>query len=223
MTGFPPDTLTFLRDLADDPTPAFFDAHRDRYRDHWVAPTRAFVEAVAPRLAQLAPAMVADPRVHGSVLSPRQDVRFADRPPYRDHVGLLFWEGDRAAATSVLFLRLFPDHVTLGAGARRFDRRQLRAHRERVLDPTAGADLLDAVAEVERAGWSLHGRTLRRGPRDVASDDPDRQRLLCHTALWVEDALPLPGVLGSRRFVDWCVRRWAQQLPVHRWLVDHLP
>lgn len=223
MAGFPPETLTFLRALADEPTPAFFDAHRDRYAQHWVAPARAFVEAAAPRLADIAPDLVADPRVHGSILSPRQDVRFGGRPLYRDHVGLLFWPGDRATATSVLFLRLHPDHVTLGAGARRLDRDRRRTYRDRVVDPQAGSQLVAAVRDVEGAGWPVHGRTLRRGPREVASDDPDRQRLLCHTALWVEDDLDLPGVLGSRRFVDWCVRRWSQQLPLHRWLTDHVP
>lgn len=167
---------------------------------------------------------MADPRVHRSVLGPRQDVRFApDRPLYRDHVGLLFWEGERSTATSVLFLRLYPDHLTIGAGARSLDRAGLRAYRDAVVEPAVGGALVEAVAEVERAGWTLHGRTLTVGPRRVSSDDPDRHRLLCHTALWVEDDLDLPGVLGTRRFVDWCVRRWAQQLPVHRWLVEHLP
>lgn len=222
MTGFPPETLTFLRELAADPSPAFFDAHRDRYTHHWVTPARAFVEQVAARLAELAPDLVAEPRVHGSILSPRQDVRFGDRPLYRDHVGLLFWPGHRATATSVLFLRLHPDHVALGAGARRLDRQRLRTYRDLVVHPQVGGRLVSAVADVEAAGWPVHGRTLRRGPREHASDDPDRQRLLCHTALWAEDDLDLPGVLGSRRFVDWCVRRWSQQLPLHRWLTDHL-
>ena len=222
MAGFPPETLTFLRELAADPTPAFFDAHRDRYARHWVAPARAFVEAVAPRLADVAPDLVADPRVHGSILSPRQDVRFGDRPLYRDHVGLLFWPGERATATSVLFLRLHPDHVTLGAGARRLDRQQLHTYRDLVVHPTAGDRLIAAVEDVEGAGWPVHGRTLRRGPRDHSSDDPDRQRLLCHTALWTHARLPVPGVLGSRRFVDWCVRRWVQQGPLHRWVAEHL-
>lgn len=117
MAGFPPDTLTFLSDLADDPTPGFFDAHRDRYHDHCLGPARAFVEAAAPLLASLSPRLRAVARVHGSILHPRQDVRFAPhRPRYRDHVGLLFWEGERATAPSVLYLRVHPDHVTIVPG-----------------------------------------------------------------------------------------------------------
>lgn len=223
MAGFPPDTLTFLRDLATDPTPAFFDAQRDRYRGHWRAPAMAFADAVAPLLAQLSPGLVADPRVHRSVLHPRQDVRFSpDRPPYRDHVGLIFWEGDRDTATSVLFLRVHPEHVTLGAGARSFDRAHLRAYRQAVVDPDAGGALVDAVASVEGAGWPVHGRTLTTGPRDLRSDDPDRAGLLRHTALWASQDLPHPGVLATARFPAWCVRRWRQLLPLHRWLTDRL-
>ena len=220
---FGPSTLTLLRRLSASPDAPTFAALRPDYRDHWVAPARAFVEAARGPLADLAPRLQAEPRVHGSILSPRQDVRFADRPPYRDHVGLVFWEGDRATATSVLFLRVHADRVVLGAGARRLDRDQLRTWRRAVVDPTDGRWLVAAVGEVEARGWTVHGHSLARGPRGVHTDDPDRQRLLRHTAAWAQADLDHPGVLGRRRFVDWCVRRWAQVLPLHRWLVDHLP
>lgn len=223
MAGFPADTLTFLSDLADDPTPGFFDAHRDRYHDHCLGPARAFVEAAAPLLASLSPRLRAVARVHGSILHPRQDVRFAPhRPRYRDHVGLLFWEGERATAPSVLYLRVHPDHVTIGAGARSFDRDALRAYRDGVVDPVAGGALVDAVTAVEKAGWPVHGAMLVTGPRQVRSDDPDRARLLRHTALWAGADLPHPGVLGTARFPAWCVRRWQQLWPLHRWVTDHL-
>lgn len=224
MAGFTPDTSRLLRDLAADPDPATFAANRDRYEAHWLAPARAFVRAAAPLLAELSPTLTADPRVHGSILHPRQDVRFdPERGLYRDHVGLLFWEGDRAAATSVLFLRVHPQHVTLGCGARWLDRDRLRAYRAAVVDDEAGGALVDAVGAIEQAGWSVHGRTLATGPRGLRSDDPDRARMLRHTALWVADDLPPPGVIGSTtRFARWCVRRWCQQWPLHRWLVDHV-
>lgn len=222
MSGFTPDTLRLLCDLAADPDPSAFAANRDRYEAHWLAPARAFVTTVAPLLADLSDDLVADPRVHGSILHPRQDVRFdRERPLYRDHVGLLFWEGERTSAPSVLFLRVHPDHVTLGAGARRLGRDQLRAYRTAVVDD-AGGVLVSAVEAVERAGWPLHGQALATGPRDVRSDDPDRARLLRHTALWTSADLAHPGVLGSARFAAWCVRRWRQQWPLHRWLVDHI-
>lgn len=221
MPGFGPDTLQFIADLAASPDADFFDANRDRYRQHWLAPARAFVEAVGPPLAEAVPGIHAEPRVHGSILHVRQDVRFGtDRAPYRDHLGLLFWEGQRADATSVLFLRLYADRLTIGAGARSLDQPTLHRYRQAVVDPVAGADLVTAVQRVEEAGWPVQGQTLARGPRNVRSDDPDRARLLRHTAVWAARDLELPGVLGTRRFAGWCVRRWAQLLPLHDWLVD---
>ncbi len=203
MAGFPPDTLSFLRDLAADPTRTFFDANRDRYHAHWRDPAAAFVEAVAPGLARLAPGLRAEPRVHGSILHPRQDVRFgSDRALYRDHVGLVFWEGERADAPSVLFLRVHPDHVTVGVGARWLSPDRLRAYREAVLDADRGGALVEAVEQVRGAGWPLHGATLARGPRGVQVDDPERAELLRHTALWAEADLPRS--------------RGARDRPVHR-------
>jgi uncharacterized protein (TIGR02453 family) len=223
MSGFGPETLALLTDLSADPRPEVFDANRHRYHDHWVGAARTFVDAVGPRLAALSPSLQAEPRVHGSILHPRQDIRFGkDRPLYRDHVGLIFWEGDRASATSVLFLRVHPDRVAIGAGARSLDRERLARYRQLIGGDAAGADLVRSVADIEAAGWTIHGEELAVGPRSLGSDDPDRARLLRHTALWSGDDLPHPGVLGSMRFVDWCVRRWEQQLPLHRWLTDHL-
>lgn len=224
MAGFTTDTLDLLRDLAGASDRTTFARHRARYDTHWLAPARAFVETVGPLLTMLAPDLRAEPRVHGSILHPRRDVRFGrDGGLYRDHVGFVFWQGDRAEAASVLFLRVHPDHVTIGAGARSLAPHRLRAWRAAVVDPKVGAGLLGVVDGVERAGWPLQGATLATGPRTVTSDDPDRARLLRHTAVWVGRDLPHPGVLGSSRFASWCVRRWQQQWPLHDWLCTHLP
>jgi uncharacterized protein (DUF2461 family) len=47
--SFPPDTASFLADLAANNSREWFEANRARYEAAYVAPGRAFVEAVGPR------------------------------------------------------------------------------------------------------------------------------------------------------------------------------
>jgi len=54
-TGFTNDTFEFLRDLSANNEKAWFDRNRDRYEEHYLAPAKAFVEAVASPLQAMAP------------------------------------------------------------------------------------------------------------------------------------------------------------------------
>lgn len=91
-TGFPAETLAFLRGLAENNTKAWFEAHRADYQAHYVEPALAFVAALGPRLQQIAPGAQFEPRINGSLFRINRDVRFsADKSPYKHHIDLWFW------------------------------------------------------------------------------------------------------------------------------------
>jgi uncharacterized protein (TIGR02453 family) len=222
--GFSAATIDFLTDLRANNDRDWFAANRHRYEADWLAPAVAFVTTVTPQLQTLVPAIQGEPRIDGSIFRIRRDTRFAaDKRPYKDHLDLWWWEGDRQTAPSGLYLRLTADRLRLAVGATAFDRDRLRRYRGAVVEPDAGEELLAAVKPAGRGGWDLRGETLKQGPRGLFVEDPGRARLLRHGALWAALEVPHPGVLGSpARLASWCLRRWEQQLPLHRWLVDHL-
>ena len=224
MGGFTAATTDFLTDLRANNDREWFAANRDRYEAHWLAPAVEFVTAVTPALQSLAPAMRSEPRIDGSIFRIRRDTRFTtDKRPYKEHLDLWWWEGERHTAPSGLYLRLTTDSLRLAVGATAFDRDRLERYRRAVVDPDAGGALLAAVRPAGRGGWELRGETLKQGPRGLSTEDPERARLLRHGALWTALEVPHPGVFGSTaRLAAWCLRRWEQQLPLHRWLVDHL-
>jgi uncharacterized protein (TIGR02453 family) len=99
FAGFPPATLRFLGDLAENNTKAWFDEHRADYESNWVAPAKAFVSAAGEALTDLAPRIEAQPRVNGSIFRVNRDTRFSkDKSPYKDHLDFWFWEGERRSA-----------------------------------------------------------------------------------------------------------------------------
>jgi uncharacterized protein (TIGR02453 family) len=214
---FPAETLPFLRDLRAHNDKAWFDANRDRYEAGYVEPAKALVEAIAPALDELVPGIVTEPRVNGSIFRINRDTRFSkDKTPYKDHLDLWFWEGDRKTATSGLFLRIAPDAVTVGAGAHGFDRDRLARFRTAVTVPDTGGQLTSIVAALDRAGHDVGGAAYARTPRGF-TPTPDQDRLLRHNALHVHAELPADLVLDPELTAT-LLRHWRAFVPLHRWL-----
>ncbi len=222
FTGFPPDTTDFLADLSAHNSKAWFDANRHRYERGYVEPAKAFVEAVTEPLRQVAP-VEAEPRINGSIFRINRDIRFSkDKTPYKDHLDLWFWEGERKGALSGFFLRITAETVGIGVGAHGFDRDRLAAFRSAVVDGSSGPSLRRTIEEVERTGHSVKGEHYQRVPRGFEAADPFQERLLRHAALWTSHEVEHPDELTSAAIIDWALDHWRSMAPVHRWLVDTL-
>jgi uncharacterized protein (TIGR02453 family) len=218
---FPPETLEFLADLSEHNTKPWFDANRGRYERSYLAPAKAFVEAIGPALDEVVPGIVAEPRVNGSIFRVNRDIRFSkDKTLYKDHLDFWFWQADRKAAVSGLFLRIAPVGVTVGAGAHGFDRTRLAAYRAAVADEAAGADLLATVGGIEDGGHEVGGETYARTPRGFDADE-DRARLLRHSALYAHAELPA-SLATDTQLTTMLLRRWRDFAPLHDWLTSHV-
>jgi uncharacterized protein (TIGR02453 family) len=99
--GFPKETLAFLSDIREHNNKPWFEEHRAEYERYFLEPAKAFVVAAGDRLQEIVPIIRAEPRVLGSIIRINRDTRFSpDKRPYKDHLDLWFWEGDRKAAAS---------------------------------------------------------------------------------------------------------------------------
>lgn len=220
--AFPPDTLAFLEELGSHNTKAWFEANRGRYETSYVESAKAFVDAVTPILEAIIPGIRAEPRVLGSIFRINRDTRFSpDKRPYKDHLDLWFWEGDRKAAVSGLFVRVSPELVGIGAGSHGFDKGALAAFRGAVANTRSGSELTRIVAGVEAAGYGLGGQTYARVPRGYPAEGPEA-RLLRHAALFVHHDEPPELALDRERLIPTLTRHWTTLAPLHRWLVTHL-
>ena len=224
FSGFTQETSAFLRGLGENNTKAWFDAHRDDYETHYLAPAKSLVEALGDRLLKLAPGIRAEPRVNGSIFRINRDIRFSrDKTPYKDHIDLWFWEGpNRKTAVSAFFLRIRATRVEIGAGALHFERQSLAAYRKSLsLDRSAKA-LATAISKVERAGFRVYGEHYKKLPRGVKPSSELRDTLMRHNALWCSRDQKLPDEFYSAAFATYCSKTWRKLLPLHRWLVDEL-
>jgi len=223
MFAFPPQTQAFLRDLGTHNDRAWFDAHRDDYQAAYVEPAKAFVAAVAGDLARIAPAVQAEPRVLGSIFRINRDTRFsADKRPYKAHLDVWFWEGERRVAQSGFYLRVTPELVAIGAGANHLDGDGLRDYRLALCDDEDGPELVRIVRALERDGWELGEPRRRRPPRGWSPEDPAAERLLRHDGLFMARRAPAELATDAEALVPTCLEVWSALAPLHRWFVDRV-
>ncbi|HEX9783748.1 MAG TPA: DUF2461 family protein, partial [Opitutaceae bacterium] len=141
FSGFPSETARFLRAFGENNDKAWFDAHRADYESAYLAPARSFVAALGPRLQRISPAVAFAPKVNGSIFRINRDVRFfKDKWPYKDHIDLWFWRGDRRGWDSPgFFFRMYS----------KIQQTSLQAHLQCRELPTCAAIEKDELAIIE--------------------------------------------------------------------------
>lgn len=224
FAAFPRETRTFLEGLRANNTRDWFDDHRADYERYWLAPAQAYVEAIGPSLASLAPAVRAEPRVNGSIMRINRDTRFArDKRPYKDHLDLWFWEGDtRRTAISGFFVRLTPESYGVGVGAHHFDAARLKAFRAAVANPTSSGALVDAVERVQAAGYEVRGQHYARTPSGYPTVSEPAEPFLRFAALWTATEVHPSAVAEPGAAIEHALAEFRRMIPIHRWLVDTL-
>jgi uncharacterized protein (TIGR02453 family) len=219
FAGFGKETVRFLAGLRAHNEKDWFDAHRADYEAAFLAPAQAFVEALAPRLRKIEPDVAAEPRVNGSIMRINRDIRFSkDKSPYKDHLDLWFWTGEKKGwDSSGFFFRLTPDRLLLGAGMHGFMPPALARYRAAVLDAKKGAALARVVEALRAKGYDVGTETYKKVPGGVAADHP-RAALLRHSGLHAGWEGKHPRELGAPTFVSFVAERFAAVAPIHRWL-----
>jgi len=221
FSGFDPAALDFLRGLGEHNDRAWFEAHRADYEERLLAPAREFVVALGERLAAIAPALHADPRVNGSILRINRDTRFSnDKRPYKTHLDLWLWEGDGPSrGCSGFFLRIEAGGIGYGAGMHHFEKDVLAAYRAAVDDPRRGPALERAVKKATASGALVGREGWKRVPAPYPAGHP-RADLLRYGGLVAGARAPIPAEFSTPGFPDWCLERLGPLRPVQKWVAQ---
>ncbi len=222
--GFPEGTFQFLNGITRNNNKAWFDNHRDDYQAYYVDAARSFVEALGPRLSKLSPTLKYEASINGSLFRINRDVRFSkDRRPYKNHIDLWFWHGDRRGWDSPgFFFRMFADRLILGAGMHKFEKAQFDAYRNAAVDDRSGKALVKALAKVTAAGPYTIGQATRKTVPRGFDANHERAALLLHEGLTAEYDGAIDKSAGTTRFVDVCIGHFKAVWPVARWLLDEV-
>ena len=118
--GFPDKGLKFLTGLKKNNNKAWFDEHKEIYKEELVAPGQAFVVALGRKLQKISKGVIYDTRLNGSgsIMRIYRDIRFSkDKTPYKDWIGIFFWEGKyKKMENPGYYVHVDPKECFVGSG-----------------------------------------------------------------------------------------------------------
>lgn len=218
---FTDELWRFLIELSQNNDRDWFAANKQRYEDHVRGPALAIIRAMAPRLAEVTPALEAvDEKVGGSLMRIYRDVRFSkDKSPYKTNVGIQFrHRAGKDVHAPGLYLHVDLDEVFVGFGVYRPERGPLQAIRSRIAErPDEWRAIIEGPAFAE-GGWRQGGDSLKRAPRGFDKDHPLVDELKRKSYIAVRD-LP-PELVESPDLCDALVGHLRAVRPYGQFICD---
>jgi uncharacterized protein (TIGR02453 family) len=221
--GFPEETVKFISGLGRNNNKEWFTAHRKEYEEFYVQPAKAFVISAGEELKKIAPNIQYEPRINGSIYRINRDIRFSkDKTPYKNHLSLMFWEGEsRKKPSSGFFFRLAPKGYVIGVGVHEFDKDRLNLYRKSLTNTKSAERLNSAIKSIEKSGIKVYGEHYKRLPKGYTVKK-SYEKLMLFNSLWAGFGGDHPADLHSKTFVKRCMKEWKKIVPLHKWLVDEL-
>jgi uncharacterized protein (TIGR02453 family) len=226
FSGFPSESLKFLKGLKRNNAKPWFEENRPLYERAVKQPLQRLAEELDIRFATVAPEFVAPPK--RALFRIHRDVRFAkDKSPYKTHAAL--WVFHRDAGRGVgreahggagFYFHLEPGASLVAAGYWMPPRPALNVIRERLAEDHRPFSKLVTNAAFKRRFGGLTddepGVRLTRVPRGFAPDHPAAEwlRFASFTASRnLTDAEAL-----APKLVDNIIKDYIALLPMVRWL-----
>ena len=173
--GFPKAFFDFFRELKTNNERPWFEANKGRFRETVQAPMSDFIAAMAPHLARISKAFVADPRPHGgSMFRIHRDVRFSkDKRPYKEHGACQFRHRlGRDVHAPGFYVHLAPKEVFVGAGLWMPDADALLKIRTAIAEKPAAWKKIVADKNFVKTFGAIEGEQLQRPPRGFDPSHP---------------------------------------------------
>ncbi len=162
--GWQEAALEFYAGLEDDNSKSYWTSNKAVYQEKVLRPMEELLEQLAPELGE------------PKIFRPYRDIRFStDKTPYKTHIG--------ATIGGACYVQFSADGLGAGSGRWHMEPDQLNRYRVAVAADSTGAQLEAIIADIEKAGFEVHGHdSLKSAPRGYPPDHP-RIGLLRHKGL----------------------------------------
>ena len=222
FTGLPDDFFRFFDELKQNNERAWFNANKARYHDSVVGPVSEFIVAMAPRLKEISPHYIANPKPHGgSMFRIYRDTRFSkDKTPYKTHAGVQFrHEAGKDAHAPGFYVHLAAEGVFFGGGVWLPPNPVLNRIRDHIVDNAQSWGRIRNAKKVQASG-GIRGDALNRPPRGF---DPEHRHIedLKKKSLYIATEVPASAALEPG-FVDQVTEGFRLARPMVHFITDAL-
>lgn len=176
--GFSKETIPFLESIRQNNNKEWFEAHKDKYEEFVLNPSRAFVEEFGEHLMALEPTINFSPKMNKSLFKIYRDTRRigAIKTPLKHRIGIIFWQGNgHRIQSSSFYLHFSPDELFVAVGVRWFEKPMLDAYREYIKDDARRAELARVLQTIESKGYKTIEKGYKRYPKGFSAGMSDAQ------------------------------------------------
>lgn len=224
FNGFSKKTVKFLKDLEDNNKRNWFDENKDIFDENVMFPASLFVKDIGERLRSLTPDIVADPRRDKSIFRINKDTRFSkDKTPYKTHLGIYFWEGERRKLENPgFYFQCDSKNIMFGVGMHIFSKDHLKKYRDAVVDKKLGAELNRIIKEItKKKDYKLGWVKYKKVPNGYDKNHPNAEFLL-YGGIGFTYEKKIPKEFYSKEFSNFTYKIFKDLSPIHFWLTKVL-
>lgn len=174
FSGFPKETLRFLKELQQHNNREWFAENKSRYEEFFIGPSLALIDSLKKPLDKIAPLLrVESKRQGGSLMRIYKDTRFSkDKTPYKTNIGIQFQhQSGKDVHSPGIYFHVAPDECFVGAGIWKPESSVLRKIRT-YIDENPIAWRRARQHKSFAALYELFDDRLKSVPRGFAKDHP---------------------------------------------------
>jgi uncharacterized protein (TIGR02453 family) len=218
--GFPKEAVRFFIDLKKNNSKTWFNANRKIYEEFVLVPAQQFVVALAKRLKKHRPELIAIPRIDRAIFRLNRDVRFTrDKSPYKTHLGIWLWEGNRPKLECPgFYMHLEPPDVMISSGLYMLPPDELAQFRRSVTEPKTGKKFRTIISGLQKKGYKFGGEYYKRLPQGFSPDSLNAG-FLRFNGLYLDFNKKIPQAMHTEKWVGYCYKIYRDMLPLHEWLL----
>ena len=200
--GWKGDFQGFFVGLKLNNSKAYFDAHRKQYDEEVKGPMVALLAELEPEFGS------------AHLSRPNRDIRFAaDKSPYKTNIYADVHNGG--------YVALDADGLTAAGGRYMVEGDQLARFRKAVADERSGKEIARIVAELEKKGYEIGGRELKRVPSPYPQEHP-RGELLKHKRLIYWKSWPIGPWIATPKVKERVAQAWRDGEALNKWCARHM-
>src|SRR5215470_2162054 len=172
FAGFPPEALTFFRNLKKNNKREWFQPRKEIYDEKVKSPMLELVTAIMQKLADFAPDYVSDP--NKAIYRIYRDTRFSkDKTPYKTHIAAVFKPRSlEKHAGAGFYFSVSPEEIEVGGGVYMPPPEHLSAIRGYMAEHYEEFRDILAVRNVRKLFGEMTGESASRIPKGFPSDHP---------------------------------------------------
>lgn len=216
--GFEPHGIRFLKQLKKNNDRDWFNARKEIYLNHLVAPSKAFLQELSKSFAKHFPTLEVTSRSMGRIY---RDTRFSDdKSPY--HPWISFTIRDRRSPkefTPRFYLGFDPTGLAFGAGIYSFSTAQRDTFRTLITEEPTAKSFREAVKKMKKAGFEPRGKALKKIPLGFDPNHANAEFLL-YNGLYMSLEEDLPKEFYTKDFVNYFTKKMKSATPLLNWMAD---